>query len=52
LRIPGVTVLGPCDEKAAMNGAGLVPRIVAGQVMNPVGVLANDVNDSNVNVSS
>jgi hypothetical protein len=35
-----------------MNGAGLVPRTVAGLVMNPVGVLANDVNDSNVNVPS
>ena len=39
MRICGVTVLGPCDEKAAMNGAGFVPRIVAGLVMNPVGFL-------------
>jgi hypothetical protein len=33
-------MLGPCDEKAAMNGAGLVPRTVAGLVMKPVGFLA------------
>jgi hypothetical protein len=33
LRISGVTVLGPCDEKAAMNGAGFVSRAVYGTVM-------------------
>jgi hypothetical protein len=42
--------LGPCDEKAAMNGAGFVPRIVAGLVMKPVGFLQDDSN-SNVNAS-
>uniref|UniRef100_A0A0A9AMZ0 Uncharacterized protein n=1 Tax=Arundo donax TaxID=35708 RepID=A0A0A9AMZ0_ARUDO len=41
LRISGVIVLGPCDEKAAINGAGFVPRTVVGFVMNPVGVLVD-----------
>ena len=31
--------MGPCDEKAAMKGAGFVPRTVAGVVMKPVGFL-------------
>jgi hypothetical protein len=42
LRISGVMVLAPCDEKAAMNDAGFVPRTVAGLVMKPVGFLAGD----------
>lgn len=33
LRISGVMVLGPFDEKAAMNGAGLVPNFVVAGVM-------------------
>ena len=30
-----MTVLGPCDEKAAMNGAGFVSSAVYGTVMYP-----------------
>jgi hypothetical protein len=43
-------VLGPCDEKAAMNGAGFVPRTVAGLVMKPVGFLAGDMTAATVSM--
>lgn len=39
LRISGVIVLGPREEKAAMNGAGFVPSSVFGLVMYPSGDL-------------
>lgn len=39
LRISGVTVFGPLEEKAAMNGAGFVPTTALGAVMNPTGSL-------------
>lgn len=39
LRISGLIVFGPCDEKAAMTGAGLVPKIVLPLTTNPDGIL-------------
>ena len=35
-----MTVLGPFDEKAAMNGAGFVPNCVLEGVMYPLGYLS------------
>jgi hypothetical protein len=41
-RIPGVTVFGPCDENAAMKGAGFVPSLVSGLVIVPAGLLKHN----------
>jgi hypothetical protein len=38
-RISGLTGLGPCDEKAAMDGAGFVDRAVTGFSTYPAGDL-------------
>lgn len=42
LRISGVTVLGPWDEKAAMKGAGFVLRLVFGREIYAIGVLKHN----------
>lgn len=39
MRISGVTMLGPLEEKDAMNGAGFVPSFAFGAVINPTGLL-------------
>lgn len=39
LRISGVTLFGPWEENAAMNGAGFVPSFADGVVMYPSGSL-------------
>lgn len=39
LRISGVTLFGPLEEKAAMNGAGFVSTTALGAVMKPSGSL-------------
>ena len=40
LRISGVTVLGPLEEKAAMDGAGLALNLPTGGIRVPIGVLS------------